>query len=170
MKLSITSPSYSIYCFCSQGKTQGFQTVIKSYDGSDPDAIHSYEAELKTYGKLKELQGLHIPRLLFWGPLQESSNPTLVFQNCGTPLSKIPLLTRQHKRAAWRALRGLHSKGAVHGDLSLHHLLWNVEKKRMVLVDLAMATLGVTNNKRFSKEEEVLQRLLEEREQELHAL
>ncbi len=58
----------------------------------------------------------------------------------------------------------------MHGDLSLHHLLWNVEKKRMVLVDLAMATLGVTINKRFSKEEEVLQRLLEEREQKLHAL
>ncbi len=109
MKLSITSPSYSIYCFCSQGKTQGFQTVIKSYDGSDPDAIHSYEAELKTYGKLKELQGLHIPRLLFWGPLQESSNPTLVFQNCGTALSKIPGPLLGHcSHASTSELRGEH--------------------------------------------------------------
>ena len=106
---------------CLQGQTQGVITIIKTYNGSDQDAVDKYEAELKSYGRLKELQGLHIPRLLFWGPLQDSCNPTLVLEHCGIPMNKLPVLTRQHKQAIKKAVRAFHSKGALHGHLDEFH-------------------------------------------------
>ena len=168
MRLSILCPNHTMCCSCLQGKTQGFRIIIKTYDGSDQGAINIYETELKNYCKLKELQGLHIPKLLFWGPLQDSNNPTLVLEHCGVSLEEMPSLTPQHKEAAQEAVRALHSKGAVHGYIHESHLVWNADKKRMVLVDLAETSF--TNSASFSKdlywEKRNFQAMLKEHTQE----
>ena len=64
--------------------------MIKTYKGGDEEAVEAYEAELEAYKSLQVLQGVHIPRLLFYGPLQDTCNPTLVLEHCGTSLDNMP--------------------------------------------------------------------------------
>ena len=131
--------SHTSFGLCLQGETLGVRTIIKTFDGGDKDAVEAYDAERKAYNKLKDLQGVHIPRLLFWGPLQDTSNPTLVLEHCGTPLDSFEELTAPQRDAARIALSALHKKNYVHGYLSLRDMVWNAAQGRVVLIDLAEA-------------------------------
>ncbi len=143
-----------------QGRTHGIRTIIKSFDGADSDAVEAYNAERRVYKRLRALQGKHIPRLLFWGPLQETTNPTLVLERCGTPLVRAKL-TDQQRVAAEEALSALHSKGFAHGNLSLRNLLWDAAKMRVVLIDLAEAYRPSRSSTCMSDEKNELKALLE---------
>lgn len=123
-----------------QGKTHGIRIIIiiKTYDSSDEAAVEAFTAELRNYRELQALQGLNIPRLLCWGTLQDSFNPTLALQHCCVNLEK-PTITRQHYRLALNRLRALHKAGFVHGNICWGSLVWDPVEQRMVLVDLVKA-------------------------------
>ena len=153
-------------CPCVQGVTDGVKTIIKTYRGGDEEAEEAYKAELEAYKSLHALQGSHIPRLLFFGLLQDTCDPTLVLEHCGASLESMPSLTpselRKHKEAALIPLRAMHSAGALHGDLHFGYdnIVMDTHKNRVVLINL--------RNVRFPKEDKLAALESEERELSYH--
>lgn len=120
--------------------TDGVRTIIKTYKHGEEEAEEAYEAELGAYKSLQALQGIHIPRLLFYGPLQDTCDPTLVLEHCGTSLENMPALTpgelRKHRKAALTPLRAMHSAGALHGDLGDDNIVMDPLRNRMVIINM----------------------------------
>ena len=138
--------------------TNGVKTMIKTYKGGDEEAVEAYEAELEAYKSLQVLQGVHIPRLLFYGPLQDTCNPTLVLEHCGTSLDNMPSLTpcelRKHGAAATITLRAMHSAGALHGDSADRNIVCDPVKNRMLLIDLELTSFSIGNKTAAFESEE----------------
>ncbi len=139
---------------CLQGMTHGVRTIIKTYNKDDKNTIKAYQAELMAYKRLETLQGKQLPRLICYGPVQDSLDPTLVLEHCGVALEDMPSLTRQHKEGAMTALRAMHKAGALHGDVELRNLVLHPAKKCVMLIDLANVTFPTRGKAALFKDEE----------------
>ena len=134
--------------------TDGVRIIIKTYDGGNEEAMKAYEAELGAYKSLHALQGHYIPRLLSYGRLQDTCDPTLVLEHCGTSLEDMPSVTHEHLQAALKSLRALHRAGAMHGDITRGHMVMDPITKRVVLIGLHTVSFLVEDKKvSFGKEE-----------------
>ena len=142
---SLDVNSMTIYA-CMQGMTHGVRTIIKTYNKDNENAMEAYQAELMAYKNLTTLQGKYIPRLLYYGPVQDSLDPTLVLEHCGVSLEDMPSLTLNHKRGAMTALRAMHKAGASHGYVDLKNLVLHPTEKHVMLIDLAYVTFPTRGN------------------------
>ena len=138
--------------------TGGVRTIIKTYNGNNGEAVKVYEAELEAYKSLKALQGIHIPRLLCYGLLQDTCDPTLVLEHCGTSLDDMPSLTpcelRKHMKAALIPLRAMHRAGKLHGDIADRNIVYNPVCNRIMLIDLELTTFPKKRQRAAFRDEE----------------
>ena len=104
-------------------------------------------AELNAYDDLKDLQGTYIPKLLLAGPVQETGDFALVQTHGGNSFAQLPSVGRKQGDAAVRALKALHGLGALHGDISLGHFVYDPVEKRAMAVDLSSVTFPGTDDK-----------------------
>jgi tRNA A-37 threonylcarbamoyl transferase component Bud32 len=103
-----------------QGYDAAFKLVmthVKREDKENPYIIANElcnEAEI--YQQLSKLQGVTIPRLLWYGDVCAGLGMVLITEFAGTPLPEHP--TPAQCEAAIRALKSLHRNGILHGDVA----------------------------------------------------
>ena len=93
-------------------------------DGVDPVKYRAeMEREADAYGRLRELQGASIPRLLWFGEIVANAADALVTEYAGAPLP--PIITSAQFDAAVQALEDVHRHGVLHGDVALRNFVCN---------------------------------------------
>jgi len=107
----------------------GQQVAAKIIDVSSEECAESVRRELSAYSRLTEFQGNYVPRLLGigqYGPLVFLVEEPIPFriQNPAPADVKLDALT---------ALRKIHSKGVLHGDISKDNLMMREDGAVVVL-------------------------------------
>jgi hypothetical protein len=110
--------------------------LFKLLDTTKSGLRSMFFTELEAYKRLDELQGGLIPTL------EQSfliSTFLLAFEieDCGNPITS----TQLHKvyDKVVRALKLIHAKGVVHGDIALRNILINSSEHRIVFIDFGFA-------------------------------
>jgi hypothetical protein len=100
------------------------------------------EREVEAYERLAELQGSRVPKLLWSGAIVEGMADALATEFAGVPVEEADLggrAARVVEEDAVAALRELHVRGVLHGDVADRNVLWNEERECAVLIDLGFA-------------------------------
>jgi len=92
--------------------------------------------ELKVYERLEKLQGIVIPKLLWYGEIVEGMADALATEYIGPTLSP-DNLTPVLARAAVRALDTLHENGVLHGDVALKNFC--ARGSEVMIIDFGFA-------------------------------
>ena len=79
--------------------------------------------EFEVYQRLTSVQGVLVPRLLWYGEIVEGLADALVTEYSGESLDDNSVLTEERALAAIRTLNGLHSQGVLHGDVALRNFV-----------------------------------------------
>jgi serine/threonine protein kinase len=115
-----------------QNKPSLFKLLDTTKDGSSS----MFWTELEAYQRLDELQGNILP-ILEQSYLISSFLFAFALEDCGNPITR-PQLHRMYDQVV-RALKSIHEKGVVHGDIALRNILINSFESRVVLVDFGLA-------------------------------
>ena len=103
--------------------------------------------EAEAYRRLAHLQGVVVPRLLWYGEIAEGALDALVTEYAGVSYEKLcdtAPLSQEQVASAIAALQQLHEAGVQHGDAELRNVVWRPargagEPGRALLVDLGRA-------------------------------
>lgn len=127
-------------------------------DPSPTDLRLELEQEARIYRKLGDLQGIMIPKLLWYGEIVEALIDALVTEFAGTQLpTNCPL---EFKSAAMDVLDAVHARGVLHGDIARRNLVvGNDGRPRLLDFGLAVFRGDAEDN-----DETWRMRQLEERE------
>jgi hypothetical protein len=121
-----------------QNKSSLFKLLDTTNDGSSS----MFWTELEAYQRLDELQGNVVP-VLEQSYLMSSFLFAFALEDCGNPITQ-PQLHRVYDQVV-RALKSIHEKGVVHGDIALRNILINSSESRVVLVDFGLAKFFVSH-------------------------
>ncbi|KAJ2771676.1 hypothetical protein IWQ57_002102, partial [Coemansia nantahalensis] len=139
----------------------GQAVVVKAAPYDDYELLDELRLELQAYGRLKDLQGGIIPRLVAcgWGVTGKKRYGLLVVERIPGEMAR-PLdmdqrpeltgLTHEERAACEDALRKIHERGVAHGDVRGANLLFrsSVEgaAKTPVFIDFGFAVLDDGRN------------------------
>jgi serine/threonine protein kinase len=121
---------------------QGKPSLLKLLDTTQHNSSSMFLAELQAYERLDELQGAVIPTLE-QSYLISNSLFAFALEDCGNPITQSQL-RKMHDQVA-QALKSIHAKGVVHGDIALRNILINSLENRVVLIDFGLAKFFVSN-------------------------
>jgi serine/threonine protein kinase len=113
--------------------------------------------EVKVYKALQELQGIYIPKLIFYGD-KWGMYRILAMTDAGKPIH-FPI-DQGKKIKIIKALKSLHIKGVLHNDLRLENILED-SVGDIRFIDFALSQLHVhVHSRKLLIEEKELERLL----------
>jgi hypothetical protein len=115
---------------------QNKPSLLKLLDTTKSGLSSMFWTELEAYQRLDELQGNVVP-ILEQSYLMSSFLFAFALEDCGNPITQ-PQLHRMYDQVV-RALKSIHKKGVVHGDIALRNILINSSESRVVLVDFGLA-------------------------------
>ena len=98
--------------------------------------------EVEAYERLSALQGSRLPRLLWSGAIVEGMADAFATEFAGVPIEKANLGGRTAgvvAEDAVAALRELHVRGVLHGDVAERNVIWNEQRECTVIIDLSFA-------------------------------
>ncbi|KAJ3050557.1 hypothetical protein HK097_008503 [Rhizophlyctis rosea] len=107
--------------------------AIKFVDSAKTPMVHDrLQCEVSIYGKLQELQGNTVPLLLSFGNCAGGQFGWIALEEVA-PAADQPAWSREDVEAAKSALRRVHEKGILHGDIRPENFIKAPD--RMVIVD-----------------------------------
>lgn len=149
-------------------KLLAFCARKESRDDPDPGELREeMRHEFDVYRRLEALQGITIPRLMWYGELVEGAADAIATEYCGKSLEgeefESVSLSDAQKTGVWRALKSLHDHGVLHGDAELKNFVW--DGKRVHVLDFGFAQFEEEYGeaewkRRLSEESEAVRRML----------
>jgi hypothetical protein len=151
---------------------QNKPSLFKLMDTKEEKSSSMFWTELEAYQRLDELQGDIIPTL------EQSYLISCLFfsfalEDCGIPMKRLQL----HKvyDQVVQALKSIHAKGVIHGDIALRNILINSSESRVVLVDFGLAKFHASHEEekeglQYVSSDEVWKKLCEDELLELEKL
>jgi tRNA A-37 threonylcarbamoyl transferase component Bud32 len=115
---------------------QNKPTLLKIMDSTKNGAELMFLTELRAYEKLDELQGNGIP-ILEQSYLMSSFLYVFALEDCGNPIT--PSQLPEVYQNVVGALKKIHSKGVLHGDIALRNILINSSGNEIVFIDFGLA-------------------------------
>jgi hypothetical protein len=117
----------------SPNKTAIFQML----DSTKPRATTMFFTELEAYRRLDGLQGTVVPNL-HYSYLMSAFLFSLILQHCGQPISQTQF--REFYEHILNAVKAVHQRGVLHGDIALRNILIDSTSNKVVLVDFGVAS------------------------------
>ncbi|KMU79578.1 hypothetical protein CISG_01996 [Coccidioides immitis RMSCC 3703] len=125
----------------------GYKLVGKGF----PPGLSSYLLhENAVYGRLRPIQGRHIPVCL--GILDLSKRPLfydgiariprlLLLSHAGIPLPCSDVGSKIIHNTATSSLQAIHQLGVYHGDAFVHNMFWSIENQSVMFIDFERAQI-----------------------------
>ncbi|XP_071042905.1 uncharacterized protein [Parasteatoda tepidariorum] len=109
-------------------------------DKCNEDIIREFKNEIFIYEKLKNLQGIVVPKFHFNGRIDGWRDAIIIEQLQAAPISKFDYLTKKDKLAITVSLKQIHNEGIIHGDIRRENIMINQSKA--YFVDFALSREG----------------------------